>query len=150
MPRTRERPRGHSLTLRLARVRTSRPVASVAQLVRAPDCDSGCRRVESGRSPQTPFRPPRQPVGARVGCHCANVALHFSVCRGYRLLTARPCLPASTRKPRNCRVEIVFRAPPTLSPELGRRIAPSFLARRCASVITAPPPLAEFEISHAR
>src|SRR5581483_7177980 len=30
------------------------PVAGVAQLVRAPDCDSGCRRFESGRSPHSP------------------------------------------------------------------------------------------------
>jgi hypothetical protein len=28
------------------------PVAGVAQLVRAPDCGSGCRRFDSGHSPQ--------------------------------------------------------------------------------------------------
>src|SRR5215472_14452868 len=45
------------------------PVASVAQLVRAPDCDSGCRRFESGRSPHHPSvcltdRSAQQPAAA--------------------------------------------------------------------------------------
>ena len=32
-------------------------MAAVAQLVRAPDCDSGCRRFKSGRPPQSPRSP---------------------------------------------------------------------------------------------
>ena len=46
------------------------PMASVAQLVRAPDCDSGCRRFESGRSPQFPGR-----RGARMSLTLTLAAL---------------------------------------------------------------------------
>ena len=38
---------------RKARFAGATTVAAVAQLVRAPDCDSGCRRFKSGRPPQS-------------------------------------------------------------------------------------------------
>ncbi len=44
-----------SLQRRKAPLRWERStMAAVAQLVRAPDCDSGCRRFNSGRPPQSP------------------------------------------------------------------------------------------------